>query len=162
MSTVTKFVKSFQAWTACEKCFMRYLTSYPNVISVEQAKGRHPDWDIKMTYEDDGVTKEATYEIKSDRKSEHTWNFCIEYYNIKKGWPSGISTSKADYYVYYADKKRWIAKRPELLVKLIGQCFTDIRDGGNDNSRMIILPVSELPNYFEEIPEIGEIPTEIE
>lgn len=158
MSTLTKFTKSFSRWTKCEKCFMRYLTSYPGVISIEQSHGHFPDWDIKMTYENDWKIKEATYEVKSDRLSEQTWNFCIEYYNTKKGWPSGITTSKADYYVYYADGKWWIAKRPELLVKLIWQCFTDIRDGGNDNSRMIILPVGQLPEYFEELPEITEIP----
>lgn len=158
MSTVTKFKKSIVRWTKCEKCFMRYLASYPGLISLEQPRWRFSDWDIKMTYEKDGVAKEATYEVKSDRLSEQTHNFCIEYYNTKQGWPSGIATSKADYYVYYADSKWRIAKRPELLVKLIWQCFTDIRDGGNDNSRMIILPVSELPNYFEQIEEWTEIP----
>jgi len=161
MTTLTKFPKSRQAWSKCEDIFAEYLSTYPGLISLERApKKGFPDWDIKITYEKDGKIKEASYEIKSDRKSEYSGNFCLEYYNIKKGWPSGICTSKADYYVYFAWGKRWIARRDELLVKLISECHWDIRDWGNDNSRMLIKPMTEIENYFSEVPNLDKKPFE--
>lgn len=142
---------------------MKYLSDYEWLITLEQSNGRFPDWDIKMTYAKHYETvedeiKTATYEVKSDRLSEQSGNFCIEFYNTKQEKPSGIVSSKADYYVYFADGKWRIAKRDELLVKLIQEQNKDIRDGGNNNSRMVILPVEKLPEYFQEIPELTEIP----
>jgi len=152
------FVKSLTRWKAAERIFARYLNDYEWVISVEQSKWRFYDWDIKLTYEKNWVTKEVTYEVKCDRKSEETGNFCIEYFNTRKQEPSGISTSKADYYVYFADSKRWIAKRSELLVNLIWNNLTDLRDWGNNNSKMVILPVKFLSEWFEELTDLTEIP----
>lgn len=154
MVTKTKFNKSKVAWDACENCFIRYLNSQPNTEVIEQAHGRHPDWDIKALRN----WKVVTFEVKSDRKSEHSKNFCIEFYNPKSEKPSWICTSKADYYVYYSDMKRWIASRPELICKLILWTFEDIRDGWNYNSRMIILPKGQLPDYFTEIVGFTEVP----
>lgn len=154
MVTKTKFSKSKVAWDACEDCFIRYLNSLPDTEVIEQAHGKHPDWDVKAMIK----WKEVTFEVKSDRKSEHSHNFCIEFYNIKSETPSWICTSKADYYVYYSDMKWRMTKRPDLIHKLIIWKFDDIRDGWNNNSRMIILPKEQLPDYFTEITGLTEVP----
>lgn len=159
MSTLNPFLKSFLSGSKCEQIFMRYLSSYPWVVSIERAKGKFYDWDIKMTYMDeDGTEHETTYEIKSDRKSEWTHNFCIEFYNTKLEKPSWIIASKADWYVYYADKKRWMWKREDILAKLMWEESRDIRDGWNDNSRMFVFPVDRLPDFFQEVPNLNEMP----
>ena len=61
---------------------------------VEVAEGCFHDWDFR--------TANATYEVKADRYAHRT-NCCFIEYECN-GKPSGISSSKADYYMYFAVK----------------------------------------------------------
>lgn len=61
---------------------------------VEVAEGCFKDWDFR--------TANATYEVKSDRYAFKT-NCCFVEYECSNK-PSGISTTKADYYVYFVVK----------------------------------------------------------
>lgn len=56
---------------------------------------RFVEWDVKVTR--GGL--EAKYEVKCDRLTAKTGNFCIEY--ECSGHPSGINTTEANYYAYF-------------------------------------------------------------
>lgn len=146
------FVKCLKLWKEVEKVFMKYLIDYPEMVSVEFSKWRCKDYDIKLTTK----KKEITYEVKSDRRSEETGRCCIEYmYNWK---PSGIFASKADYIVYYCNKKWWIQERGVLLCRL-SEMDKEKRTGWDYWwSNLFLFPVEKLPELFENIPELPELP----
>ena len=130
---------------------MKYLIDYPDMISIEFSKWRCKDYDIKMTTKN----KEITYEIKSDRRSEETGRCCIEYMCNDK--PSWIFASKADYIVYYCNKKRWIQDRGTLLWRLM-EIDLDKKTGWDYwRSKLFLFPVEKLPELFENIPELPEL-----
>lgn len=56
---------------------------------------RFPDWDVRIRR----GALEAKYEVKADRLTAKTGNFCVEYECA--GQPSGIRTTKADHYAYF-------------------------------------------------------------
>jgi len=99
--------------------------------------------------------KEITYEVKSDRRSEETGKCCIEYmYNWNA---SGIFASKADYIVYYCNKKWRIQERWMLLAKPC-EIEKEIKPGWDYwLSRLFLFSVDKLPELFENIPELPEL-----
>lgn len=147
------FVESKEAGDLCEKMVAQYLIALDDTIGLERSQWRFYEWDIIRYLKD----KQETYEVKSDRKSEHTWNFCIEFMNTKQNELSGIFKSQAEYVIYYADKKWWKANRIELILKLLSEKKHDVRDGWNENSRMYIFPVDRLPDFFTETLDIPTI-----
>jgi hypothetical protein len=86
---------SFQEDLKFGNSYEQKLIKQLNLINYEVAPNKKfKDWDIK--------TETATYEVKTDRFTYKTGNFCIEYECFNK--PSGISTTKATYYAYYVVK----------------------------------------------------------
>ena len=62
--------------------------------------GEDSRWDFIMT--STRGARDKTFEMKSDSKTHETGNVIIEYES--RGKPSGISTSKSDYYLYEVEK----------------------------------------------------------
>ena len=58
-------------------------------------KGKFKEYDIEV--EEEGKT--VYYEVKSDRWTHKTNNLCIEF--MCNNVDSGITTTKADYYIYF-------------------------------------------------------------
>lgn len=145
------FVVSLKLWKEVEKVFMRYLVDYPWMVSLEFSQGKCKDYDIKMTTKD----KVITYEVKSDRRSEETGNCCIEYmYKWQASW---IFASKADYIVYYCNRK-WRIQERWLLTALLMDIEKETKSGGDGKrSRLFLFSVEKLPELFEEIPELPEL-----
>jgi hypothetical protein len=71
------------------------ILKYIKYDTYKQSTGIFKEYDIK-TIKDDIITK---YEIKADRIAFKTNNLCIEYEYKNK--PSGIETTKADYFGYF-------------------------------------------------------------
>jgi hypothetical protein len=68
----------------------------------EIAEGYFPDWDVKLINNDDDnpeVEVEVTLECKSDTFAARTNQLAIEF--EYDGRPSGIQTTKADFWVHY-------------------------------------------------------------
>ena len=145
------FVKCLTLWKEVEKIFMKYLVDYPGMVSLEFSKGKCKDYDIKMITKE----KEITYEVKSDRRSEETWNCCVEYmYKWQASW---IFASKADYIVYYCNRK-WRIQERGLLIALLMDLEKETKNGWDGNrSRLFLFSVDKLPELFEEIPELPEM-----
>lgn len=103
------------------------------------------DWDIK--------TEKASYEVKADRFTNKTGNFCIEYSSNNK--PSGISITKATYYAYYVVKPDgedlYIIPVNELK-ELINKVGFNSRFLGNNNlSKCYLIPKQYFEKYLIEI-----------
>lgn len=73
---------------AAERKLIEILPSH-HYTNPEQMQGYFPDYDIK--------TDQATFEVKLDKKHVETGNIFVEYKFRDK--PSGLSTTKADYFV---------------------------------------------------------------
>jgi hypothetical protein len=98
----------------------------------------------------------TTYEVKSEKLAFKTGNFCIEYFC--RGKPSGISTTKADYYFIYVIENEYkykVFKIPVMKIKDYIMTRKYIRNiiGGDDKaSKMFLFPISLFNEY--EIKEI--------
>lgn len=65
--------------------------------SYEMAKGNFKPYDLKVIHKSDTTT----YEVKADRMTHRTGNIVIEFECSNK--PSGITTTEADFWVYFVD-----------------------------------------------------------
>jgi hypothetical protein len=63
------------------------------------------EYDVKINHKGE----EILFEVKADKLAHKTGNFCIEYECNNK--PSGIETTKADYYAYFI-----IGEKTELYI----------------------------------------------
>jgi hypothetical protein len=106
--------------------FEKYLNNKYQVLTENsQDKGEFPDWDIKVT----ALTKNnlvTTFEVKynEDYNKKGFNTIVIEEYRIvnqmKK--PSGITKSKADYYVFAIENdENWYIIKREKLFELINK-----------------------------------------
>jgi len=74
---------------------LAYRLTYLGKRKAEIAEGYHPAWDVRT---DDG----QTFEVKTDRQSHETGNWFVEVED--HGKPSGIRTSKADWWCFFENK----------------------------------------------------------
>ena len=87
-------------------------------------------------------------EVKSDRKTAETGNIYIEYWS--RGKPSGIATSKSDFYVYkVAEDQAILISTSQLKKKLKqlveeGKAKKDVRGGDNNTSLGILCKLTDL------------------
>lgn len=103
------------------------------------------DWDI--------MANNITYEVKTDRYTSRTGNFCIEFRCNNN--PSGISTSKADYYAYYVTPNLKGAKDELYLIptndlkQIIKNNNFQVRNlGDNKKSECYLIPKSFFSSYI--------------
>lgn len=84
-------------------------------------------------------------EVKTDLKASDTGNVFIEYESRKK--PSGISTTKADWYAFILSKENIIIIKTSKLKMICREylfSYRDIEGGDNNTSKGILLPITEL------------------
>ena len=132
---MTKFKKDLQNGKEYEKKALLHIQKkYPKAYIIDCYC---LDWDIYIPELEIGV------EVKSDAQYQVTGNFYVEYFC--NGKPSGISTTKAEIYYIYLDK-RYIIKTEDLKDKCRKYLNTDRDKKGGDNmaSKGIILPLKEL------------------
>lgn len=79
------------------------------------------------------------FEIKNNQFAK--WNVCVE--TSWAGKPSGITTTKADYYVYFAKDKYFVIKTSVLKNLLESIPIKIFTQEGNKNG-MKILPLTQL------------------
>ena len=106
---------------------------------MQHATGYQPDWDVKL---DQGVAAErrfidlvggSTYEVKRDGYAWKTGLFYIEYEN--RGKPSGIMTTRADYWVLTSGSMDFFAVvETEKLRRLAKKAISEGRTAATKNS----------------------------
>jgi len=134
------FTEDLKFGNSYEKKALEYL-EYSN---VEFSKGCFKPYDFII----DGKTK---YEVKSDRLGYKTGNLAIEYYCGNS--PSGISTTKADYWLYfviYPDKCDCYKFTIDELKELIKDC-RKVKGGDGWRSHMKLLPIYKCEKYLIKI-----------
>lgn len=102
---MNNFSSDLEYGVQMERKFAKLLTEKGFTIE-HMSEGCFPDWDIM-------VQGGRTYEIKADRKFLETGNVFIE--TKYKGSPSGLSATKADYFVVIMDNFSHTAKTDEVM-----------------------------------------------
>lgn len=158
MVTNTKYDKSKIAWDICEQAFAKHIVEDLWWEILETAPDRRfKDWDIKALI---GWVV-VTYEIKSDRKSEHSHNSLIEYEYKPRWWdwePSWIAGTKADYFITYSDKKRRQQSVEELRKRLDARKKFSVFSWNGNRAKWWLFKCSEMPSLFDQIEEMEELP----
>ena len=94
-------------------------------------------------------TNETKYEIKADRLSYKTGNVCIEIAN--SGRPSGITSTKSDYWGYFVIKPDgydlYIIPTEELKEMINPKKYKVLRGGDGKKSELILIPISHLEKF---------------
>lgn len=80
--------------------FAEKLNKHYGAVRVGEF-GKDNKWDMVFVSLKDGRSN-ISFEMKSDSMAKNTGNIAIEFHC--RGKPSGISTSKADYYVYQIER----------------------------------------------------------
>ena len=123
--------------------YEKKLVEQLKLENVELApKKLFSDWDIK--------TDKETYEVKADRFTYKTGNFCIEYESNKK--PSGLSVTKATIYAYYVVKPSgedlYIIPVLELKELIKENKFNTRYLGNNNLSKCHLIPEKYFEKYL--------------
>lgn len=143
------FESDLENWRRVEKELAQKLVCR-DIMKLEYApKASYKDWDLKITYEDNGKVCEKTFEVKDDIISAQTWNVWFEYRCFGK--PSWIYASKADYIVYHLNNRFYYQDRWELLYRLDKVEKTDVSWWDNNQSQMYIVSKKYLNNLFNEL-----------
>ena len=145
---MNKFQKDLATGQEYEKRSLLYL-DYDTYKFIE---GYFKEYDLEITK--DGL--KTTIEIKSDKQASLTGNLAIEYECNKK--PSGISTTTADFWIYFIVYDRIIDgvnhSREECykiptdeLRKLVKKCHK-VSGGDGNRSRMYLLKKSVVQKFL--------------
>jgi len=104
--------------------------------TVRAPNGYFPDWDIKAIQP--GTGKVVTFEIKFDSMSDETGNIAIEY--ECRGKRSGISITKATYWVQFFDNTFHIVSVETLREKMLSLKHRDVIGGDpGSNTKMYLI-----------------------
>ena len=138
---MSNFQNDLQYGQKYEEKALKYL----DYDTVEHMEGYFKEYDLIIT-KDEVKTK---IEVKSDRRAQFTKNLAIEF--ECNGKPSGVSTSEADYWMYfivYDDRNDEVFKIPvSELKKLIKNCRT-AWGGDGYRSRLKLLPRIKCLKYL--------------
>ena len=141
------FKEDLKMWKWAELEFMELLSYSWQVASIEWPQGKFPDYDIKAKMKS---WAETTYEVKRDWIYPTSKCIWIEY--ECKGVPSGIMTSKADYYVYKLWLDFYFAKKGDLLELLMKSTTKVERQWGDDGtSKLRVIPEQEFYTVAKKI-----------
>ena len=137
---MNKLAQDLPIGTKFEDAIVKYLKDKEN-LSSNRILGCHPGYDIEV----EEIKK--TLECKYDRMSKKTGNIAIEYQCYGK--PSGISSTKADFWVIaYFHKNKWC--KGFIQVNVLREACKGLRSvkGGDDfASFMYLMPTKR----FDEI-----------
>lgn len=130
-----------------ENEFASILVKTGMVASLEIPQWKFKDYDVRIKTV---WGKEITYEVKYDGiypTSKCVW---IEY--ECKGVPSGIMTSKSDYYVYKLGSDFFFAEKSKLLELLMLSTTKKACQWGDDGtSKLRVIPEQEFYTVAKKI-----------
>lgn len=88
-------------------------------------------------------------EVKYDRMAHITGNIYVEFES--RGKPSGIATSKANYWIFVIDKKDYAIivniKKLKEICRIAYQLGHIIYGGDNNTSKGILVPITQINEY---------------
>jgi hypothetical protein len=145
-------MSKFQKQLANGNIYEMRSLMYMEHDTYEQKQGKFKPYDLIITK--DGI--ETKIEVKSDRQAGKTGNMAIEY--ECNGKPSGITSTEADYYIYfiiYSDDiqedgtpREECYKIPiKRLIKIAKEC-RKVRGGDGNRSCMYLVHKSLVQKYL--------------
>lgn len=140
---MNKFINDLEFGQEYEKKLISIMCMTDYTIS----DGLFKDFDIV-----DNSNKETFYEVKADRMAYKTNNIAIEFQCNNK--PSGIETSKANYWAIFIIKENnkndlYIISRKRLLKFIRKDLYHNIvRGGDNKKSLMYLFDLDLFKNYL--------------
>ncbi len=104
-------------------------------------------WDVKIA-KGNYVCK---YEVKADRWTNKTGNFCIEYECFGK--PSGIATSEADVWAYFvvksnSDQDCYLIPTKYIKSLIEEGCYRKMLAGDRQRSKCFLIPKSKFTSFL--------------
>ena len=117
-------------------------------VETSQDKGLFKEWDVRFTFED-GHTE--AHEVKCDRNGYKTGNVLVEF--ECSGQPSGIQTTKSDYYSFFiispnGDYTCIILETEHVRQQINNNKYTRIIDmrgrDENNNGRLYLFNIDTL------------------
>lgn len=97
--------------------------------------GDTKEWDIQWSQNG----RIYTAECKQDLMAEKTGNVAIEV--SSRGKPSGLSTSKADYYVYLIRGDYYMILTASLRLHISADLYRFVKGGDDNTSELYLIPV---------------------
>lgn len=88
------------------------------------------------------VLVQCFFEVKHDMQAERTGNVAIE--TAYRGKPSGIITSRADFWAIVVGNQAFVAETPKLRATVLKGSFTEVRGGDGGASRVRLVPLDKL------------------
>lgn len=79
------------------------------------------------------------FEVKNDVMAEKTGNIALEYYNSKSNKPSGITATRADWWVHKIAGELWIIRVSELINFTKNEKPVRMISGGGDDNADLML-----------------------
>jgi hypothetical protein len=141
---MTSFLSCLKKGQHYERKALEY---FPNIKSYKQSIGCFKDYDLLITQNDN---KKLKVEVKADFMACKTGNLAVEW--ECSGKPSGISTSKADLWVFFTidgiKEDCYIIPTNELS-KLTRYCHS-VSGGDGKRARMSLLPINLIIQYRKE------------
>ncbi len=114
---------------------------YSNSLGASSVSiGNAPKWDILFK---DGTTME----VKVDTKAAQTFNAAIEYWNLKRGCPSGILETQAKLWIHCLPDGNGLRCYEIDTRRLLRLCIEEgqVRTGGDDSaSVMKTIPLQKI------------------
>ena len=102
--------ESYELGRKAELEFMAKLVLLWNVLEFRQPEGKFEEYDMEIKFRD---CKTRFFEVKLDRLWVNSHMVWIEY--EKKGKPTGICVTKADFVVYKLWDYFWCVNRSKLI-----------------------------------------------
>ena len=133
---------SFQRDLKFGQKFEQLYCNYAKFTNFKISEYRFSDYDI-IDYDTN-----TTYEVKADRLSHKTGNIVFEYECNNK--PSGITTTKANIYVYFniLGEDYEIYEIPVYIIKsLLNDTVKKIKGGDKNHSLMYVLKLALFEDY---------------
>lgn len=116
------------------------------------------DVEVDLTFSSHGTAHKLghrlTFECKNDVMASQTGNVAIEYHNSKKNEPSGISATKATFWVHKIDDDIWICS-VDKLKQFIDTAVPvkKITSGGDKNANLYIYKIEDFTNQCKKLEE---------
>ena len=108
-------------------------------VNTSQDKGSFSDYDVKIFFTDFKI--ERTFEVKQDKKTQHTRNIAVEYQRTLASGeirPTCISISKADVWAYWVGNTFWLIDTSDLRKMISDKLYKAVLSGAGEGNRASI------------------------
>lgn len=153
------FKSSKNAGDIAEQLVLEHLRQKKRVVNcgLNEDKSKRYEYDVWAETADYIMT----FEVKHDLYANRSGNIAIEFFNSKKSAPSGITATKADYWVHVLTDENgsvgYIVEVPNLKKFLdTVKPHRTITGGGDSNADLFLYKKEDILPIFSLLSEFGD------